>query len=251
MFLCLFVPFWDSKYQKSWNCEFAPQTTEMSLSTDDAIEISSIAASFLIVVGYHLRYRSSGIGRHQRVIDPLWAEIHEKKSGNSLIAVQMLRNIMSISTVLAAAGIGATLFIASLWQANVTRGVELVVVCGLYLLSFLNFAMCARVTYHLTFFIVLYPKDLIQEGTTDVEDAQTNERKVRLLLRLLGKHFAFGRRALFVAVPATFVLAHPAAMLAAMLLSVFVWYYLDNQFGVTLAGVPIRLPDPPVSRRAV
>ena len=213
----------------------------MSVATEtedyDIVDWIMIGISAFIIIGYHIVFRKSKIQQHQDSIWIPWADIMERTYKNSITAVQMLRNIMRINAFLGSTTITGATLLVSLREDGLVPAIEMSVVAGMYIISFINFGLCCRFIHHLTLLISLYPMDLNLEGDEEIKKySEANKRRVRELLTLLSRHNAIGREVLLIAIPVTFVIFSRIALLVATVTSAIVWYYMDTKFGTVLGG---------------
>ena len=205
----------------------------------EAWEVIIIAISILLALVYNLRFRSSAIGEFQGLVGPVWAAIHQqRKSTMSINAIQNLRNIMTISTLLAAAMLSCAVM-AARFGADTSIAIEMMVVTFLCSAAFINFAFCSNITHYLIFNVALYPEDKTDLKQIPREVVERGWERSNRQMRFLQRHLGWGKKFLFLALPSFFIAMHPVALLVATVASCYVWYYVDRHFGMELGGVRV------------
>lgn len=202
-------------------------------------EVVIIFISILLAVIYNLVIRHSEVGEFQGMVAPVWAAIHQqRKSTVSINAIQNLRNIMTISTLLAAAMLSCAVM-AARFGADTAIAIEMMVVTFLCAASFINFAFCSNITHYLIFNVALYPEDKTDSKQIPRAVVERGWERTNRQLRYLQRHLGWGKKFLFLALPSFFIAMHPVALLVATLASCYVWYYVDRHFGMELGGVRV------------
>ncbi len=150
-----------------------------------------------------------------------------------------MRNIMATATLFAAATISFALLCVTVGSkiTNVVHSVEMMILTVMFMVSFVHFAICCRVTHHITFFIALYPDDvslppLAGSVREEDEDRRLNRIKTRQLASLCNRHMNMGKRMLFIAFPTVFIVVNPVALPVSLTFAAAAGWYMDDLLGM-------------------
>lgn len=200
-------------------------------------EWAFLATSAALTAAYHAVWRRSRISEYQSRVLPVWAYIHEQSCKQSILMIQLMRNMMAIVTGLSAVMLGLLMALVRM-DAEGRMG-ELVAVSAACAIGFVLFVFCASIIANLTFNMALYPADLSREIDPSVVAA--NRALTRHQLAMLTRHFGLAKRVSFITLQSLFVLVHPAALFVATGASLYMWFHMDTRLGVRLGGVDLSL----------
>lgn len=103
---------------------------------------------------------------------------------------------------------------------------------------FVNYGMAGNAIQYLIMNVGLYSEDKVDGIPREVQEhcwARSDRQ-----LGVIARHVEWGERCLFLAIPASFVVLHPAVYLVATLVTLYAWRYFDSSFGVALGKAKIE-----------
>eukprot|EP00331_Platyophrya_macrostoma_P003793 CAMPEP_0176408962 /NCGR_PEP_ID=MMETSP0127-20121128/2246_1 /TAXON_ID=938130 /ORGANISM="Platyophrya macrostoma, Strain WH" /LENGTH=152 /DNA_ID=CAMNT_0017788313 /DNA_START=184 /DNA_END=642 /DNA_ORIENTATION=+ len=116
---------------------------------------------------------------------------------------------------------------------------EMLIVTALWAVAFIQFGIAANAAHYLIFNMSLYPPDKTDTKVIPLAAVHDSWERSNRQLTVVGRHVALGERVILIAIPATFIVIHPVALLCATVASCGLWYYADRRFGVRLGNVDV------------
>jgi uncharacterized membrane protein len=207
-------------------------------------DIASVAASIIMLAGYHLYLRIKvrrnpyySIQAVNRAARTAWVKGIMQDESRSILGVQTLRNSTMAATFLASTAV--LLIIGTLtlseqtdklvntWHSLNALGslhpglwtAKLLFLLSNFFMAFFSFAMSVRLYNHVGYQINVPAKD---------RPPAINPKNVAIHLNRAGYYYSLGMRAYYYAVPLVFWLFGPLFMVAATLVLIAVLYHVDR-----------------------
>ena len=207
-------------------------------------DIASVAASIIMLAGYHLYLRIKvrrnpyySIQAVNRAARSAWVKGIMQDESRSVLGVQTLRNSTMAATFLASTAVlliigtltlsEQTDKLANTWQSLNAVGslhpglwtAKLLFLLSNFFMAFFSFAMSVRLYNHVGYQINVPAKD---------RPPAINPKNVAIHLNRAGYYYSLGMRAYYYAVPLVFWLFGPHFMVAATLVLIAVLYHVDR-----------------------